>query len=207
MTGVQTCALPISALADGIRAEFGEDMRVFDAVVFAGLFYLCHYLFCHIFVVVVEVEVCLYRETAAYIERVEAGEYMFEFAVEVDYFVQLVPVVCSVAYACVDEEVKHLEAYVFVGEQEWMFILTQRCLQDSIILSLRSIQTKQWFDDVLVYGWAYGSKGKALAGRKTGIAVSLGAPAADYQANGAVVLTIWSLTVETSVIFKLSFMA
>ena len=45
---------------------------------------------------------------------------------------------------------------------------------------------KQWFDDVLVYGWAYGSKGKALAGRKTGIAVSLGAPAADYRANGAV---------------------
>ena len=104
-----------TALADGIRTEFGEDMRVFDSVVFAGLFYLCHYLFCHIFVVVIEVEVCLYRETAADIERVEAGEYMFEFAVEVNHFVQLVPVICSVAYACVDEEVKHLEAYVFVG--------------------------------------------------------------------------------------------
>jgi len=34
---------------------------------------------------------------------------------------------------------------------------------------------KQWFDDVLTYGWAYGSAGRAFAGRKTGIAVSLGA--------------------------------
>ncbi|OAM29363.1 MULTISPECIES: NAD(P)H-dependent oxidoreductase [Eikenella] len=49
---------------------------------------------------------------------------------------------------------------------------------------------KQWFDDVLAYGWAYGSKGKALAGRKTGIAVSLGAPAADYTAQGSVGHTV-----------------
>ena len=45
---------------------------------------------------------------------------------------------------------------------------------------------KQWFDDVLTYGWAYGSSGRAFAGRKTGIAVSLGAPAEDYRPNGAV---------------------
>lgn len=49
---------------------------------------------------------------------------------------------------------------------------------------------KQWFDDVLTYDWAYGSGGKAFAGRKTGIAVSLGAPAADYQAGGAVGYTV-----------------
>ena len=45
---------------------------------------------------------------------------------------------------------------------------------------------KQWFDDVLTYGWAYGSSGRAFAGRKTGIAVSLGAPAEDYRPNGTV---------------------
>lgn len=45
---------------------------------------------------------------------------------------------------------------------------------------------KQWEDDVLTYGWAYGSTGKAFAGRKLGIAVSLGAPAADYQHDGDV---------------------
>lgn len=49
---------------------------------------------------------------------------------------------------------------------------------------------KQWLDDVLTYGWAYGSTGKALSGRKTGIAVSLGAPAADYPAQGAVGHTV-----------------
>ncbi|MBH5328228.1 NAD(P)H-dependent oxidoreductase [Eikenella sp. S3360] len=45
---------------------------------------------------------------------------------------------------------------------------------------------KHWLDEVLTYGWAYGSKGKALENRKTGIAVSLGAPAEDYRADGAV---------------------
>ncbi|MDO4641251.1 MAG: NAD(P)H-dependent oxidoreductase [Neisseria sp.] len=45
---------------------------------------------------------------------------------------------------------------------------------------------KQWFDEVLTYGWAYGSTGKALANKKIGLAVSLGAPAADYQKDGAV---------------------
>lgn len=49
---------------------------------------------------------------------------------------------------------------------------------------------KQWIDEVLTYGWAYGSKGKALTDKKTAIAVSLGAPAADYQADGAVGYTV-----------------
>ncbi len=49
---------------------------------------------------------------------------------------------------------------------------------------------KQWLDDVLAYGWAYGSSGKAFAGRKLGIAVSLGAPAEDYRAEGAVGCTV-----------------
>lgn len=49
---------------------------------------------------------------------------------------------------------------------------------------------KQWLDDVLTYGWAYGSKGKALAGKKTAVAVSLGAPAQDYAKDGAVGHTV-----------------
>ncbi len=43
---------------------------------------------------------------------------------------------------------------------------------------------KQWQDDVLTYGWAYGSKGKALLGKELMIAISLGAPEADYQVEG-----------------------
>ena len=49
---------------------------------------------------------------------------------------------------------------------------------------------KQWFDDVLTYGWAYGSKGNSLKNKKTGIAVSLGAPAADYSESGNVGFTV-----------------
>ena len=37
---------------------------------------------------------------------------------------------------------------------------------------------------MLTYGRAYGSKGKALTGRKLALAVSLGAPAEDYCADG-----------------------
>ena len=50
----------------------------------------------------------------------------------------------------------------------------------------QSVVNKQWFDEVLTHGWAYGSKGKALTGRKIALAVSLGTPAEDYRADGAV---------------------
>jgi len=49
---------------------------------------------------------------------------------------------------------------------------------------------KQWLDDVLTHGWAYGSRATALAGKKAGIAVSLGAPAADYTTGGAIGCTV-----------------
>ena len=43
---------------------------------------------------------------------------------------------------------------------------------------------KQWLDLVLEHNWAYGSKGKALAGKKMGNAISCGGPATAYQQNG-----------------------
>lgn len=49
---------------------------------------------------------------------------------------------------------------------------------------------KQWIDEVLIYGWAYGSTGKALQHKKIALAVSLGAPAADYTPHGAVGYTV-----------------
>lgn len=45
---------------------------------------------------------------------------------------------------------------------------------------------KQWQDDVLAYGWAYGSKGNALKGKKLGVAVSVGSPAEVYTKTGSV---------------------
>ena len=43
---------------------------------------------------------------------------------------------------------------------------------------------KQWLDDVLVYGWAYGPGGNALAGKEWVSAISTGGPADSYQAGG-----------------------
>lgn len=42
---------------------------------------------------------------------------------------------------------------------------------------------KQWLDDVLIYGWAYGSTGNALKNKELLIAVSPGAKAENYQLN------------------------
>ena len=60
---------------------------------------------------------------------------------------------------------------------------------------------KQWQDEVLTYGWAYGSIGHALKGRKVGIAVSAGTPANDYQAGGAIGHTV----AEALLSFRLAF--
>ncbi len=43
---------------------------------------------------------------------------------------------------------------------------------------------KQWLDDVLTYGWAYGAGGNALAGKEWLSVISTGGPAHSYQAGG-----------------------
>lgn len=43
---------------------------------------------------------------------------------------------------------------------------------------------KKWLDDVLDYGWAYGSGGDKLKDRKVALAVSAGIQARDYSENG-----------------------
>ncbi|BAQ24473.1 NAD(P)H-dependent oxidoreductase [Streptococcus troglodytae] len=42
---------------------------------------------------------------------------------------------------------------------------------------------KEWQDQVLTHGWAYGSKGKALVGKTISFAVSVGSPETDYQSG------------------------
>ena len=49
---------------------------------------------------------------------------------------------------------------------------------------------KQWLDDVLLYGWAYGSTGKALAGKELLVAVSVGGAGSAYGREGAHIYTI-----------------
>ncbi|QPQ28837.1 NAD(P)H-dependent oxidoreductase [Lysinibacillus sp. JNUCC 51] len=43
---------------------------------------------------------------------------------------------------------------------------------------------KKWMDDVLTYGWAYGSTGDSLKNRKIAFAVSTGIKNEDYDENG-----------------------
>lgn len=43
---------------------------------------------------------------------------------------------------------------------------------------------KKWLDEVLSYGWAYGSKGDKLRNRKVALAVSAGIKQGDYSPTG-----------------------
>lgn len=49
---------------------------------------------------------------------------------------------------------------------------------------------KKWFDDVLAYGWAYGSNGDKLNGKKLGLAISIGDKKENYQPEGSVSFTV-----------------
>ncbi|PTI45918.1 NAD(P)H oxidoreductase [Staphylococcus xylosus] len=49
---------------------------------------------------------------------------------------------------------------------------------------------KQYLDEVFTYGWAYGSQGNALEGKKFGLAISIGAVPEAYTPEGNVQFTI-----------------
>lgn len=61
---------------------------------------------------------------------------------------------------------------------------------------------KQWFDEVLTYGWAYGSKsGYKLEGKKIALAISVGITKDEYSNSGKYGYTMEALTLP----FKLTF--
>ncbi|MBO7743391.1 NAD(P)H-dependent oxidoreductase [Paenibacillus sp. MWE-103] len=43
---------------------------------------------------------------------------------------------------------------------------------------------KKWFDEVLLYGWAYGSDASKTAGKEIGVAISTYGTEASYQSTG-----------------------
>ncbi|AME00260.1 NAD(P)H oxidoreductase [Actinomyces oris] len=49
---------------------------------------------------------------------------------------------------------------------------------------------KKWLDDVLTFGWAYGSTGTALHGKELLLAVSVGGAGSAYGREGAHIYTI-----------------
>ncbi len=50
---------------------------------------------------------------------------------------------------------------------------------------------KQWLDDVFTYGWAYGSKGNEMKGKKIALAISAGIEKDEFQEDGK-----WGVTIE-----------
>ncbi|WP_043890887.1 NAD(P)H-dependent oxidoreductase [Paenibacillus sp. Aloe-11] len=49
---------------------------------------------------------------------------------------------------------------------------------------------KKWLDDVFTHGWAYGSKGDKLKGKKLGIAMSIGDKKENYSPTCSVSFTV-----------------
>lgn len=61
---------------------------------------------------------------------------------------------------------------------------------------------KQWMDDVMTHGWAYGSKsGWKMQGKRVALAMSVGVDEEDYSAEGRYRYTMQQLTAP----FELSF--
>ena len=53
---------------------------------------------------------------------------------------------------------------------------------------------RQWFEDALEHGFAYGSKGKALQGKKLIVSITTGSPVEEYREGGIQSFTIDDLT-------------
>ncbi|MED4050906.1 NAD(P)H-dependent oxidoreductase [Priestia megaterium] len=53
---------------------------------------------------------------------------------------------------------------------------------------------KKWLDDVLTFGWAYGTNGTQLHGKEFVLAISVGGPQKSYRAGGYNNYTISELT-------------
>lgn len=68
---------------------------------------------------------------------------------------------------------------------------------------------KQWQDLVLEHGWAYGSGGTALAGKKLMNAISCGGPRHVYSATGRNRFSIWQFLApfdQTAVLCKMKYL-
>lgn len=62
---------------------------------------------------------------------------------------------------------------------------------------------KKWFDEVLTYGWAYGSKsGYKIAGKRIALAISAGIDEDEYTADGKYGYTLKELTTPFELTFK-----
>ncbi|OIV40795.1 NAD(P)H-dependent oxidoreductase [Flavobacterium johnsoniae] len=62
---------------------------------------------------------------------------------------------------------------------------------------------KKWLDQVLTYGWAYGSKSNyKMSGKKVALVISVGIDESDYQESGKYKYTLEELTRPFEVTFE-----
>jgi len=62
---------------------------------------------------------------------------------------------------------------------------------------------KQWLDEVLTYGWAYGSKsGYKMGGKKVALAMSVGVAEAEYAPGAKYKYTLAQLTAPFEITFQ-----
>ncbi|AUS08958.1 hypothetical protein C1X05_08950 [Laceyella sacchari] len=61
---------------------------------------------------------------------------------------------------------------------------------------------KKWLDDVLTYGWAYGSHGDKFKNRKVALGVTAGIKKEDYSKNGRYQYTLDEVLVPFEMTFK-----
>ncbi|PYI50303.1 NAD(P)H-dependent oxidoreductase [Paenibacillus flagellatus] len=66
-----------------------------------------------------------------------------------------------------------------------LVVVTHPSLDTSAVNKRWVEELRKWLDDVLTYGWAYGSKGgDKLKNRKVALGVTAGIQKEDYSANG-----------------------
>lgn len=61
---------------------------------------------------------------------------------------------------------------------------------------------KKWLDEVLTYGWAYGSTGHTFTNRKMAIAVTAGVSEEDYTAEGRYRYTLEQILIPFEMTFE-----
>ena len=104
-----------TAFADGERSEFREDVRFVDSGLVTEVFNLRDDLFGHVFIVVIEGQGVLDRESSSDVQRIEFRADFLQFAIHGQALVQFVPIVGSVLDPGVDEEVQHFQLDLRIG--------------------------------------------------------------------------------------------
>jgi glutathione-regulated potassium-efflux system ancillary protein KefG len=94
--------------------------------------------------------------------------------------------------------------HVFVErEQELLVAHDVLVLQHPFFWYSTPALVKEWEDQVLQHGWAYGSKGKALVGKTMVSAITTGGAEVSYQVDGFTGHTIRQLLAPVSQSFRL----